>query len=423
LLAPISVGAVVTARVMRSTHQYRFGRQEPLSLHVARVAAAAAVGGGLALIVGALLDNSDDPARVPMEWVVAMGITLAALHAAWWTLVRRWRTAGRLTPNVVIVGATSHAQRLIDEAMQRRGVNVLGVFDDRMARVPQQIFGVPVLGDTDALLTHRITPFVDRIVVAVDPSARSRVREITDRLAALPNEVVLMVDDEQGGRSDALDRLADAPLAPLDVESDPDRRAFAKRLQDIVLGGLTIVVLAPVLAVIALIVRVDSPGPVFFRQRRHGFNNEEIVVWKFRSMRDDARDERAERQVTADDDRVTKVGRILRKTSLDELPQLLNVLRGEMSLVGPRPHAIGMKTGDTEAAQLVSDYAKRHRMKPGMTGLAAVRGSRGPLHTAAEVRHRVALDIEYIERQTFWLDVVILARTIPSVFGDQSAIR
>ena len=146
-------------------------------------------------------------------------------------------------------------------------------------------------------------------------------------------------------------------------------------------------------------------------------------MWKFRSMRNEARDERAERQVTADDDRVTRVGRILRKTSLDELPQLVNVLRGEMSLVGPRPHAIGMKTGDTEAALLVADYAKRHRMKPGMTGLAAVRGSRGPLHTAADVRHRVALDIEYIERQTFWLDLEILARTVPSVFGDRSAIR
>jgi len=423
LVAPVVVGAIVTARVMRSTHQYRFGRQEPMSLHESRVAAAVAVGGGLALIVGSLVENSDDPARVPLRWVVAMLVTLVALHAAWWILVRRWRTAGRLTPNVVIVGATSHAQELIDEALRRRGVNVLGVFDDRLARSPQTIFGVPVLGDTDALLSHHITPFVDRIVVAVDPSARSRVKEITDRLAALPNEVVLMVDDEQGGRSDALNRLANAPLAPLDVEDDPDRRAFAKRLQDIVLGGLALIALAPVLAVIALVVRVDSRGPVFFRQRRHGFNNEEIVVWKFRSMRDEARDERAERQVTADDDRVTRVGRILRTTSLDELPQLLNVLRGEMSLVGPRPHAIGMKTGDTEAAQLVSDYAKRHRMKPGMTGLAAVRGSRGPLHTAAEVRHRVALDIEYIERQTFWLDVSILARTVPSVFGDRSAIR
>src|SRR5690606_25342405 len=136
---------------------------------------------------------------------------------------------------------------------------------------------------------------------------------------------------------------------------------------------------------------------VFFRQRRHGFNNEEILVWKFRSMRHEAADARAERQVTADDDRVTRVGRFLRRTSLDELPQLINVVRGEMSLVGPRPHAVGMKTGETESGRLVSEYAWRHRMKPGMTGWAAVNGSRGQLHTAADVRRRVQLDIDYID--------------------------
>ena len=156
---------------------------------------------------------------------------------------------------------------------------------------------------------------------------------------------------------------------------------------------------------------------MFFRQRRHGFNNEEIVVWKFRSMRADAADARAERQVTADDDRVTRVGRFLRKTSLDELPQLINVLKGEMSLVGPRPHAIGMKTGDVESAELVAEYAHRHRMKPGMTGWAAINGSRGPVDTPAEVQRRVALDIEYIERQSFGLDLKIMAMTMPQPPG------
>ena len=131
------------------------------------------MGGGLALIAGAFLDDSDERAQVPLEWFVATAITLVVLHVAWWSLVRRWRTAGRLTPNIVIVGATEHAQRLIDEALERRSVNVLGVFDDRLDRAPAALSGVPVLGDTNALLTHRITPFVDRIVVSVDPSARA----------------------------------------------------------------------------------------------------------------------------------------------------------------------------------------------------------------------------------------------------------
>ena len=147
------------------------------------------------------------------------------------------------------------------------------------------------------------------------------------------------------------------------------------------------------------------------------------MVWKFRSMRQESADATASRQVTADDDRVTRVGRFIRNTSLDELPQLLNVLTGEMSLVGPRPHAIGMKTGQTESARLVAEYAHRHRIKPGMTGWAAVNGSRGPLHSAQDVRRRVQLDVDYIERQSLWLDLWIMAITVPVLLGDRAAVR
>jgi lipopolysaccharide/colanic/teichoic acid biosynthesis glycosyltransferase len=140
-------------------------------------------------------------------------------------------------------------------------------------------------------------------------------------------------------------------------------------------------------------------------------------------MRVEAADATASRQVSADDDRVTRVGRIIRRTSLDELPQILNVLKGEMSLVGPRPHAIGMKTGEVESARLVAEYAHRHRMKPGMTGWAAIKGSRGPVDTPELVKRRVALDVEYIERQSFWFDLYIIAMTIPCLLGDRQAVR
>jgi lipopolysaccharide/colanic/teichoic acid biosynthesis glycosyltransferase len=140
-------------------------------------------------------------------------------------------------------------------------------------------------------------------------------------------------------------------------------------------------------------------------------------------MRHEAADATASRQITVDDDRVTRVGRFIRKTSLDELPQIFNVLKGEMSLVGPRPHAIGMKSGDVESARLVAEYAHRHRMKPGITGWAAVNGSRGPVDTAELVRRRVQLDLEYIERQSFWLDLWIIAITIPCLLGDRDAVR
>jgi len=213
------------------------------------------------------------------------------------------------------------------------------------------------------------------------------------------------------------------PLAQLaGSRQDPDRAA-AKRLQDLVFAAVGLILAAPLMALIALAIRLDSPGPIFFRQRRQGFNNEEIVVWKFRSMNHAPREDRGARQVSYDDERITRVGRFIRRTSLDELPQIWNVLKGEMSLVGPRPHSPTMKTGAVESSRLVAEYAHRHRMKPGLTGWAAIKGSRGPVDTPESVRVRVALDIEYIERQSFWLDLYIMVMTLPCLVGDRQVAR
>ncbi|MAF58356.1 MAG: hypothetical protein CMK03_10660 [Ponticaulis sp.] len=147
-------------------------------------------------------------------------------------------------------------------------------------------------------------------------------------------------------------------------------------------------------------------------------------VWKFRPMRPDRKaEEGIITQVTGDDDRVTRLGRFLRKTSLDELPQLINVLKGEMSLVGPRPHAVGMTTEETEVHHLVGDYAHRHRVKPGLTGWAQINGSRGPVHTAELVRERVRLDMEYVNRSSFWFDLYIMIMTAPCLLGDDTNDR
>lgn len=421
---PYIVGAGTVLGLMRSFQLYQFSRGEPVILHLAHVAAVVLTGGTAALIMGLMVDPFGVDIAWLVIWVAMILLALYSLHLTWSATVTRWRANGALTPNIVIVGATKHAERLIRDALKRRDINVLGVFDDRLSRSPQSIEGVPVLGGSADLLTHRMTPYVDRIVLAIDPNAQARVRELTQRLQTLPNEVTLLVDP-QGveERNAALQKLARAPLAMLDGPLDADHRAFNKRMQDILVGSLAVILLAPVIALTALAVRLDSPGPIFFRQRRHGFNQEEIVVWKFRSMRQETADATASRQVTADDDRVTRVGRILRSTSLDELPQLLNVLKGEMSLVGPRPHAIGMKTGQIESALLVGEYAHRHRMKPGMTGWAAINGSRGPLHNAQDVRRRVQLDIDYIERQSLWFDLRIMASTVPVLLGDRLAVR
>jgi len=424
LILPYAAGTVLMLWLMRRLDLYRFGRDQGVGVHLARVTICGVLGGALALILTVGFAPGAAAISAVLIWTALTTVTLYGLHMGWRDMIGRWRASGALTPNVVIVGATKNAEAVIQEALRRRDLNVLGVFDDRLARAPEAVAGVPVLGRAEDLLAHRMTPYVDRIVVAIDPRAEARVRELTGRLAVLPTPVTLMVDPHgEDERNAALERLARTPLANLDGPVDPDKKAFHKRLQDLVLALAALVVLTPVLGLIALAIKMDSPGPAFFRQRRHGFNHEEIVVWKFRTMRNETADATAARQVTADDDRITRIGRILRSTSLDELPQLLNVIHGEMSLVGPRPHAIGMKTGQVESARLVADYAHRHRIKPGMTGWAAIKGSRGPLHSAADVRRRVQLDVDYIERQSFWLDLWIMAVTVPVLLGDRMAVR
>ena len=177
------------------------------------------------------------------------------------------------------------------------------------------------------------------------------------------------------------------------------------------------------LALIALAVKLESPGPALFSQERYGFNNRIFKVYKFRSLKIEDQDDKAAKQVIAGDSRITRVGRFIRKTSLDELPQLMNVIKGDMSLVGPRPHAVGMRTGDIESYKLVEEYAHRLKVKPGITGWAQINGSRGPLHHAEEVTRRVKLDVEYIERRSILFDLMIMIKTIPCLFGDRENIR
>jgi Undecaprenyl-phosphate glucose phosphotransferase len=416
--APLVLGALALLPALYMLEAYTFHRRETLGRQALRVSAAFGVV-ALVVLLATLILAGPVNAVLTAAWASALAVATAGLHLAWWRAIDHGRREGRLTPNVVVVGATVNAEHFISAALATGAVNVLGVFDDRADRAPPQVLGVPVLGDTSALIGHRIMPYVDRVIIAVTSTAQARVDQLVERLEVLPNPVSLFVDlNREAQRNASLARFVDLSGAATDA-----RRAFVKRAQDLVIGSVGLLVAAPVMLLVALAIKLDTPGPVFFRQRRHGFNNEAILVWKFRSMRHEAADAKAARQVTADDDRVTKVGKFIRKTSLDELPQLFNVLRGEMSMVGPRPHAIGMKSGDVESEKLVARYAHRHRMKPGVTGWAAINGSRGPVDTAEQVQERVALDIEYIERQSFWLDLYIIAMTIPCLLGDRSAVR
>ena len=421
---PFAVAGICAYFLLKTCGLYRFGRDESPVLHMARVIAVIAAASSAAFALAAFAPHRDIVVNAIVVWGLSASAFFLCLHTLWLRLIGRWRRQGKLTPNVVVVGATKNAHYLIEGARDRGDVNVLGVFDDRLARNPTSVAGVPVLGDIQSLLGHKITPYVDQIVIAIDTSAKARLKTLIEQLRVLPNEVHLLVDvDSETGRNTALSRMADQPLARVSGVNEDERKAMGKRIQDLVLGVLMLLAFSPVMLLTALFIKLDSPGPVFFRQRRHGFNNEAIRVWKFRSMYTHMTDHTSAQQVQKADPRVTRVGKFIRKTSLDELPQLFNVIAGEMSLVGPRPHAIGMKTGSEESARLVAEYAWRHRMKPGVTGWAAIKGSRGALDTTEDVRRRVALDIEYIERQSFWFDLYIMLMTGPCLLGDSATTR
>ena len=426
---PMLFGALALWWTLRECDLYRFAPKPSPAGHGLRALGAGVLAVPLAALAGSMVAYlAGRPALEGLVEAASLaglaGLVCIATHscAAW--VVRRLEPTGAFSLNVVIVGATDTARALIQDEAGRSDLRILGIFDDRHDRVGPDLCGVPVLGNLGALMDWDDLPMVDRVIITIQASARSRVKQVVDRLRSMPNKVVLTLD-MRGFDSDGttIGQIGSMPVAYVSGTPTDARRAFWKRVQDLVIGSVALVLLAPVMVLVAVAIKLDSPGPVFFRQVRHGFNNQAFRCWKFRSMRTDRTDHTAARQVTRDDPRVTRVGRFIRKTSLDELPQLFNVLAGDMSLVGPRPHAIGMKTGDVASEKLVADYAHRHRIKPGMTGWAAIHGSRGPVDTPQQVQDRIRYDVDYIDNASFWLDIWIMALTIPSLLGDRQAVR
>ncbi len=196
---------------------------------------------------------------------------------------------------------------------------------------------------------------------------------------------------------------------------------WLKRMLDVGVAAFALALLSPLMLGVALAIKIDSRGPIFFRQKRTGFNGTTFEVWKFRSMYVEDTDPDATRQTSKDDPRVTRVGRFIRRSSIDELPQFFNVLQGSMSVVGPRPHALATRAEGRLLEDLVDSYAARHRVRPGLTGAAQVNGLRGEIHSIEKLRRRVEYDIEYIENWSIWLDLKIIARTTMLMIHDSTA--
>jgi len=401
------------------TETYRF---TPARVRPERAVGGLALGAIAGLIVANLLAPDARGAAALAATLPVAAMLLAGLHGAFAIWIAAAHRAGAFSETVVLVGATEAAARLGKRAMRNGDARIVAVVDDRLSRAPHELAGAPVAGSVDDLLAWDGLPQVDRIVIAVTQKAEARVRDIIERLRVAPNRIDLFLDyDTQSVRGGRVDRLGRAAVACVSGRPHNLRRAIVKRTQDVLVGGVLLALFAAPMLLIAAAIKLDSKGPALYRQRRHGFNNRIITVLKFRTMRHDPDAPLA--QVRPGDPRVTRIGKLLRRTSLDELPQLFNVLRGEMSLVGPRPHAVGMKAAERELHHIVAEYAHRHRVKPGITGWAQINGSRGPIETAAAVRRRLKLDLAYVSRASLWLDLQILLRTAPALLGDARTTR
>jgi Undecaprenyl-phosphate glucose phosphotransferase len=340
-----------------------------------------------------------------------------------WRRMQHWQRIGRLGEVVAVVGAGAIAQRLLrDFTAGHANLRVIGVYDDEASHLPAHCMGHPIRGTVDDLVNDARRLHIDTVIVALPLSADRQLVETLNRLCLVPVHVRLC-PDAFGLRLGPVQASHIAGHTFLNVIDRPlsDWRMIAKEIEDRLLGAAILAMIAPLLLAIALLIKLDSPGPALFRQKRYGFNNSLIEVLKFRTMHADQSDANAEQLTRRNDPRITRIGAFLRRTSLDELPQFLNVLRGEMSIVGPRPHALAAKAGTLLYQDAVKYYDARHRMKPGITGWAQVNGWRGETETVEQIKKRVEYDLYYIEHWSILLDLKIIARTILGGFTGHHA--
>lgn len=416
-------GAIIVCMCLRMWGLYDTSRMHEFPLCPARLLAALLLGIGGVLGLG--LPRAIAETHVAIwffTWLAASYTLLVLCRGVARRTLARLTAQGRFHERIAVFGAGEIARRVQEFLSDPRlAIELAGVYDDRMSDGRIDRDALFLSGRLDELIEHARHDDIDRIVVALPQSAGDRVASVARRLEQLPASIHIvthiasdLVDVDRPHKVSSL-----GTVGLLDVKKKPlaDWAHVVKVLEDLILGSLFFVISLPFLPLIAAAIKLDSPGPVFFRQRRRGLNKRVIEVIKLRTMTvlEDGADVR---QATPGDRRVTAVGRFLRRTSLDELPQLVNVLRGEMSLVGPRPHAL---IHDEQFGEQLETYANRHQVKPGITGLAQVRGFRGEAGTPDRIEARVNADIEYIRTWTLGLDLKILAQTVRAIISGNNA--
>ena len=380
---------------------------------------------GIGLILVAWMTKATaDYSRVAIGlWMILAPLGLASWRVLGRALPGAARERGRDERRTAIAGANDHGERFarVVRSTPSLGLSLSGFFDDRRAEygwTDDRTLSAPVLGDLDALVESARSGRIDLIFITLPMKAAEEIDRLIHRLSDTSVSIHIVPDLFVHGLAHSrwinvgpvpAISVFDAPFSGVD--------GWAKRLEDVVLSILILLAAAIPMLLIASAVRLTSRGPVLFRQRRYGLDGREITIWKFRTMTV-AEDGDDVMQARRADDRVTPLGAFLRRTSLDELPQFVNVLRGDMSIVGPRPHAIA----HNEAYRgLIPGYMLRHKVKPGITGWAQVNGWRGETDTLDKMERRVQLDLWYIRNWSLWLDLRIIAKTAFVVLADENA--
>jgi Undecaprenyl-phosphate glucose phosphotransferase len=360
-------------------------------------------------------------------WFIGAALFISITRILFAVSMSRWNRNGFMERRAVIVGGGPAAKKLIRDLENEpdNDIRICGIFDDRSDdRSPPVVAGYPKLGSVkDVVAFARLTQ-IDMLILTLPLAAESRwigmlkhlwVLPVDIRLAAHANSMKFRPRFYSYAQNSKIPMLAlfDKPIANWD--------SVSKRIFDIIVALFAIAILWPLMVATAIAIKVNSKGPVLFKQMRHGINNEEILIFKYRSMYTDMSDEAAANVVTKGDPRVTTVGRFIRKTSIDELPQLFNVLMGTVSLVGPRPHAVIAQSQNKYFADVVDGYFARHRVKPGITGWAQVNGLRGEITSDDKIKKRTEYDLDYIENWSLWFDIKILIKTPISLFNIENA--
>lgn len=410
------VGGILFAAIAHGRELYSDDKGQSISRRIPLIVIVWLVVFSALTVFGFLMKLSSLLSRGSLIMFFFSGLALIIpIHLFWSRLFERFRAVGLLAPMSVALLAigSEETAAAIASRMRNAGQHLVKIWRIKLLRANAGAEDISRF----VLEQLQSEPFTE-LLIAAPAGQMQYVQKLSESLRLAPVRVCLLLDDRmkwvvaQPSRIYGHDTAVELSRAPLGVFERLIKRSF-----DIVASAGALFLLSPFLVLVAVAIRLDSPGPVLFRQRRDGFNNQPFRIFKFRSMRV-TEDGPSIRQASRRDDRVTRVGRFIRRTSIDELPQIWNVLRGEMSIVGPRPHAVAH---GEYYSNLIAEYAHRHHVKPGLTGWAQVNGNRGETKTVDKMRERVDLDIWYVDNWSIWLDLKIIFRTIKTIISENNA--